>query len=191
MSLSLPLKVILWLLAFQSLFIERGASKIICSYCVRLSLCSPRPQLQQCSNYLHFTLFPANKIHSKRELNIFLTEMNLVQESKVQFHDLMYLLFIWLHRMLFSFFFFFFFCFLGPTCSIWGIGVPRLGGQLGLHRWGQPTATAMHDPSRVCNLHHSSCQCQILNLLRKARDRTHHFMVTSQIHFCCTTTGSS
>ena len=127
MSLSLPLKVILWLLAFQSLFIERGASKIICSYCVRLSLCSPRPQLQQCSNYLHFTLFPANKIHSKRELNIFLTEMNLVQESKVQFHDLMYLLFIWLHRMLFSFFFFFFF--FGFRASLVAYGIWRFPGQ--------------------------------------------------------------
>ena len=32
------------------------------------------------------------------------------------------------------------------------------------------TATAMPDLSHICNLHHSSQQCQILNLLREARD---------------------
>ena len=31
------------------------------------------------------------------------------------------------------------------------------------------TATAMQDLSRVCNLHHSSQQCQILNPLSKAK----------------------
>ena len=34
------------------------------------------------------------------------------------------------------------------------------------------TATAMPDPSRVCNLQHSSGQHQILNLLNEARDQT-------------------
>ena len=34
----------------------------------------------------------------------------------------------------------------------------------------------------VCNLHHSSQQCWILNLLSKARDRTHNLMVLSWIH---------
>ena len=33
------------------------------------------------------------------------------------------------------------------------------------------TATATPDPSRVCNLHHSSWQCWILNPLSKAKDR--------------------
>ena len=32
------------------------------------------------------------------------------------------------------------------------------------------TATAMTDLSHVCNLHHTSWQCQILNPLSKARD---------------------
>ena len=31
------------------------------------------------------------------------------------------------------------------------------------------TATAMRDPSCICNLHHSSGQCQILNPLSEAR----------------------
>ena len=34
------------------------------------------------------------------------------------------------------------------------------------------TAIAMWDPSSVCNLHHSSQQCRILNPLSKARDQT-------------------
>ena len=52
------------------------------------------------------------------------------------------------------------------------------------------TATAMLDPSRVCNLHHSSWQCWILNPLSEARDPTLTLMVPSRIHFCSTTTGS-
>ena len=34
------------------------------------------------------------------------------------------------------------------------------------------TATAMRDPSRICDLHHSSEQCWILNPLSEARDWT-------------------
>ena len=58
-------------------------------------------------------------------------------------------------------------------------------------------ATAMQDPSHVCDQHHSSWQChhsswqpQLLNLLSRARDRTHNLTVPSQIRFCCTTTGT-
>ena len=51
-------------------------------------------------------------------------------------------------------------------------------------------ATATQDQSHVCNLHHSSRQCRILNLLGKARDRTCNLVVPSQIHFCCATTGT-
>ena len=45
-----------------------------------------------------------------------------------------------------------------------------LGVKLELHLLAYTTATAMLDPSCICNLHHSSRQCQILNLLSKARD---------------------
>ena len=38
----------------------------------------------------------------------------------------------------------------------------------------------MPDLSHVCDLHHSSRQCQILNLLSEARDRTRNFMAPSQ-----------
>ena len=50
------------------------------------------------------------------------------------------------------------------------------------------TATAMRDPSRVCNPHHSSQQCRIPNPLNKARDGTHILMDTGQICFCWATT---
>ena len=42
------------------------------------------------------------------------------------------------------------------------------------------------DPSRIYDLHRSSQQCQILNPLIEARDRTHNLMVPSWIHFRCT-----
>ena len=40
------------------------------------------------------------------------------------------------------------------------------------------------DPGHVCDLHHSSWQCQILNALREARNGTCVLMDASQIHFC-------
>ena len=48
----------------------------------------------------------------------------------------------------------------------------------------------MPDPSHVCDLHHSSQQCLILNLLSEARDRTWVLVDTSWIHFCWATTGT-
>ena len=48
----------------------------------------------------------------------------------------------------------------------------------------------MQNLSLVCNLHHSSWQCQILNPLIEARDQTHNLVVPSQIHFRYTTTGT-
>ena len=49
--------------------------------------------------------------------------------------------------------------FLGP--HLWHMEVLRLGVQLELQLPAYVTATAMQDLSRVCNLHHSSQQCQI------------------------------
>ena len=43
------------------------------------------------------------------------------------------------------------------------------------------TATETWDLSRVCHLHHSSCQCRILNPLSEARDRTSILMDTSPV----------
>ena len=50
--------------------------------------------------------------------------------------------------------------------------------------------TATRDPSRVCDLHHSSWQCWIPVQLSEARDWTRILMNTSQICFCCTMMGT-
>ena len=55
---------------------------------------------------------------------------------------------------------------------LWHMEVPRLAVKLELPLLAWATATAMWDPSCVCDLHHSSQQCQILNPMSKARDRT-------------------
>ena len=54
--------------------------------------------------------------------------------------------------------------------------VPRLGVQSELQLPAYTTATATPDLSHICNLHHSSQQCQIPNPLSEARDRTHILM---------------
>ena len=68
--------------------------------------------------------------------------------------------------------------------------VPRLGVELELQPLAYTAATAMPDPSCVCNLHHSSGQRQILNLLIEARDRTQNLTVPSRICFHCAMTGT-
>ena len=47
---------------------------------------------------------------------------------------------------------------------------PRLGVKFELQLQVNTTATAMRDPSRVCDLHHSSWQYRILDPVSKARD---------------------
>ena len=84
--------------------------------------------------------------------------------------------------------FFFFFCFLGPHLQ--HMQVPRLGAESELQMPAYDTATETQDLSHVCDLNHSSWKHWILNLLSEARDRTRNLMVTSQICFCCTTTGT-
>ena len=84
--------------------------------------------------------------------------------------------------------FLFHFVFLGPHSQ--HMEVPRLGADSELQLPAYTTATAMPDPSCVCDPHHSSRQCQIPNPLREARDQTCILVDTSQIHFHCTTTGT-
>ena len=48
----------------------------------------------------------------------------------------------------------------------------------------------MTDQSRVCNLHHSSWQWQILNPLSKARDQTIILIDTGWVHFHWATIGT-
>ena len=51
--------------------------------------------------------------------------------------------------------------------------VPKLRVELELQLLAYVTATAIADPGCVCNLQHSLWQCQILNPLSGARNRTH------------------
>ena len=75
--------------------------------------------------------------------------------------------------------FFFFFVLLGPTLQ--HVKVTKLGVQSELQLSAYATATEMQGLSCVCDLHDSSWQCQILNPLSKARDRTHNLMDDSWI----------
>ena len=70
-------------------------------------------------------------------------------------------------------------CFLGPHLQ--HMEVLRLGVESELYLLAYTTTIPMQDPSRVCDLHHSSQQCPILNPLSKARDQS-VLMDASQIH---------
>ena len=61
-------------------------------------------------------------------------------------------------------------------------GGSRLGVESELQLPAYATATAMQDPSGICDLHHSSPQRQILNRLSEARDQTRNLMDTSRVH---------
>ena len=67
--------------------------------------------------------------------------------------------------------------------------------QLGVESKLQPpaytTATATWDPSRICDLHHSSQQRRILNPLSETRDQTHILMDTSRVHNLLSRIGNS
>ena len=60
--------------------------------------------------------------------------------------------------------------------------VSMVGVQSELQLLAYARATAMQDPNRICYLHHSSRQRQILNPPSKSRDRTRILMDASQIH---------
>ena len=77
------------------------------------------------------------------------------------------------------------FFFLGPHPR--PMEVPKLGVKLELQLLAYATAKPTRDLNHICDLHHSSLQCQIPDPLSKARDHTRILMDTSQIPFCCTT----
>ena len=90
--------------------------------------------------------------------------------------------------VLFFFFNFVFLSFLEPYPG--HVEVPRLGVQSQLHPLAYATAMATRDPSHVCDLHHSSWQRWILNLLSEARNGTRNLMVPSWMCFHCATSGT-
>ena len=59
--------------------------------------------------------------------------------------------------------------------------IPRLGFESELQLLAYSTATAIPDPSPICNLYHNSGQCRILNPLSEARDQTCLLMGTSRV----------
>jgi len=75
--------------------------------------------------------------------------------------------------------FFFFPCFLG--LHLQHMEVPRLGVKSELQLLPYTMATTTWDLSHICSRHHCSWQCQILNPLSKAKDRTHILMDPSQV----------
>ena len=83
---------------------------------------------------------------------------------------------------------FFSFCFLG--LHLWHMEVSRLGVESELQLLACTTATATQDPSCICDLHHSSQQCQILNPLSEARDWTCILKDSSWVHYCWATEGT-
>ena len=88
----------------------------------------------------------------------------------------------------FIYFYFYLFVSLGP--HPWHMEVPRLGVESELLLLAYARATAMPDPSRVCDLHHSSWPCRILNPLSRVRDRNLNLMVPIQICFSWATMGT-
>ena len=84
--------------------------------------------------------------------------------------------------------FFFIFVFLGPYLR--HMEVSRLGVELELQLPAYTTDTAAPVLNSVCNLHHSSWHCWILNTLSKARDWTCILMDTSQVHYHWATAGT-
>ena len=72
----------------------------------------------------------------------------------------------------------------------WYMEVPRLGVQSEPQLPAYITTTATLETSHICDQHHSSRKCQILNPLSKARDRTQNLVVPSWICFRCATMGT-
>ena len=71
----------------------------------------------------------------------------------------------------------FFFVFLGLCPQ--HMEIPKLGAELELQLLAYILATIMQDPSRICDLYHSSQHWRILNPRREARDGTRLLMDTS------------
>ena len=59
--------------------------------------------------------------------------------------------------------------------------IPRLRVESKPQPLAYTTATASRDPGHICDLHHSSWQCRILNPLIETRDQTFVLMNTTRI----------
>ena len=86
----------------------------------------------------------------------------------------------------FYLYFIYLFCVLGLHTQ--HMEVPKLGVESELQSPAYATASAKPDPSHVCNLHHSSWQCQILNPLSEARDEPLSSWIPAGFVNCCAMT---
>ena len=77
------------------------------------------------------------------------------------------------------------FCFLG--LHPWHMEIPSLGVKVKLRLPAYTTATAMPDPSCICDPHHSSHQHHIPDPLSETRNQSRVFMDASWICFHCAT----
>ena len=82
-----------------------------------------------------------------------------------------------------------FFWWAGEGPHLQHMEVPGLGVELELQLLAYATASATPEPSRVCDLHHSSWQCGILNPLSSARDGTCLLMDAGWVCYSWATTG--
>ena len=85
-------------------------------------------------------------------------------------------------------FFVFCFCLLSATPTAYRISQAR--GRIGAVGASLHHSHSNARLSQICNLHHSSQQCQILKPLSEARDLTCNFIVPSWIRFHCAMTGT-
>ena len=69
--------------------------------------------------------------------------------------------------------------------------VPRLRAESELQLPAYTTATAMQEPSRVCDLHHSSWQRWIVYPLSEAGDQTRILVDPSRVHNPLSHNGNS
>ena len=104
-------------------------------------------------NSILFFLFRSDPIYEKRRQSLFYFSCTI--NTGISFeHFLKSIL-----NSPINFSFFFFFVFLGPHPQC--MEVPKLGVQSELQLPPYTTATAMPDPSLICDLRHSSWQCQM------------------------------
>ena len=85
---------------------------------------------------------------------------------------------------------FFFLLFLKTAHVAYGSSQARDQIKSELQQSAYATARATQDPSCVCDLCHSSGQCQIADPLSEARDQTWIYMDTSWVHYHWATMGT-
>ena len=119
-----------------------------------------------------------NLLHSKwpKPLQWQCWILNLLHHKRTSLTTLFHILYSCSFAEGFCLFFFFFGIFRAAPMECGG---SQARGLIGGVVPAYATATVSPDLSRVCNLHHSSWQCQILNPMSEARDWTCNLMVPS------------